>query len=129
LTSAGLTLLSCALLRKVELDGIRDGCPVKLIFKDDGQRKQWFEKPKDFGTLHFEEEAGILTVHMDSADNQQFREMTPIYPIALLQEYGSTARNWYSVLLGLAIVFFAAVQVRDQMQTFKLCFGWKHRHA
>jgi hypothetical protein len=44
--------------------------------------------------------------------------------IALLQEYGSAARTWYSVLLGLAIVFFAAVQVRDQMETFRVCFGW-----
>jgi len=70
--------------RKTELDGIRDGCPVKLIFKDDGKRKQWFEAPKDFpiDTLHFWEEAGVLRVHQDSADRHQKREMELAYPIA-----------------------------------------------
>ena len=42
--------------------------------------------------------------------------------IALLQEYASNARNWYSVLLGLAIVFFAAVQAGLQLQIYNVCF-------
>lgn len=40
--------------------------------------------------------------------------------IALLQEYDSNARNWYNVLLGLAIVFFTIVQVRAELRTFGL---------
>jgi hypothetical protein len=41
--------------------------------------------------------------------------------IALLQEYGSNARNWYTVLLGLAIVLFTAVQAKDDL--LKLSIG------
>jgi hypothetical protein len=42
--------------------------------------------------------------------------------IALLQEYGSNLRNWYNVLLGLAIVFFTVVQVRTELQAYVMCF-------
>ena len=44
--------------------------------------------------------------------------------IALLQEYGSNARNWYNVLLTLAIVLFAAVQVRQELERYILCIPW-----
>jgi hypothetical protein len=35
--------------------------------------------------------------------------------IALHREFGSNARNWYNVLLAMAIVLFAAVQVRRDL--------------
>lgn len=41
--------------------------------------------------------------------------------IALYREYGSNARNWYNVLLALAIAFFTAVQVRQVLPT---CLWW-----
>ena len=57
--------------------------------------------------------------------------------IALLQEYGSNARNWYTVLLGLAIAFFAVVQVRHELQLpscipvwqYTLCDFWPYSVA
>jgi hypothetical protein len=42
--------------------------------------------------------------------------------IALLQEYGSNARSWYNVLLTLAIVLFAPVQVRQLLELYRMCF-------
>jgi hypothetical protein len=35
--------------------------------------------------------------------------------IASLREFSANARNWYGVLLTLAVVLFTAVQVRDQL--------------
>jgi hypothetical protein len=35
--------------------------------------------------------------------------------IALNREFGSNARNWYNVLLAMAVVLFAAVQVRKDL--------------
>jgi hypothetical protein len=42
--------------------------------------------------------------------------------IALVQEYWSNTRNWYGVLLGLAIVFFTVVQVRDDLQKLGVAY-------
>lgn len=43
--------------------------------------------------------------------------------IALLQEFGSNARNWYNVLLAWAVVLFAAVQVRSDLSCMGLWGG------
>lgn len=40
--------------------------------------------------------------------------------IALYREFGANARNWYSVLLAMAIVLFAAVQVRRDLASMGL---------
>jgi hypothetical protein len=55
-----------------------DGKPVKVILTDNGLKKAYFAKPKNYDvkTPHFEQTSGSITVHEHSPDCKQFRVMT-----------------------------------------------------
>jgi len=55
-----------------------NGKPVKVILTDNGLKKAYFAKPKNYDveTPHFEEISGSIKVHEHSPDCQQFRVMT-----------------------------------------------------
>jgi hypothetical protein len=62
-----------------KFNGEIDGKPVKVIVRENGYKREWFAKPKDFdiATPHFEQKVnGTLEVHLDSPDGQSFRVMT-----------------------------------------------------
>jgi hypothetical protein len=59
-------------------DGTINGKPVKIIITDNGLKKAYFAKPKNYDveTPHFEQTSGSITVHEHSPDCRQFRVMT-----------------------------------------------------
>lgn len=58
-------------------DGTINGKPVKVIITDNGLKKAYFAKPKNYDvrTPHFEQVSGSITVHEHSPDCKQYRTM------------------------------------------------------
>ena len=59
-------------------NGEINGKPVKVILTDNGFKKAYFAKPKNFDveTPHFEVTSGSIIVHQHSPDCKQFRVMS-----------------------------------------------------
>jgi len=84
-----------------EIDGTINGVHVKVIFKSNEKKSQWFAKPNNHlesgscpNCPHFVEYYGELEVHEDSTtDPKLFRKM---YPDMIASGSWTSGRNWAS---------------------------------